>query len=354
MDMVYLIDEYYERFPERKNTIRPLFDKFIGTEKYLHEYTIDELNAEVSNWDALKMSSFKVRKNALSLYFDWLNKQGVDVDPNITKEIVFPEKEEKFLIYSTNEIHSLWDDYYLDIELNAIKNNKPVVLKPLLVCYVAGILAFYGLNKEQIMSLQLSDVQESGIIGYDLPLTKKDIEVLLRYKGYQAYDNGKKLIGTTYIRSTSPEPSDTILNMALRKSECSEDMSGVKTILNYNNLYLFGLFNRIFEYEKTHSPKLDNRNGAPDWFKKFINESGNSISKKEKSDATISKTKIKYIKYRTERIAYINIMTNQIKNVESMNKIMERFEKVINEINDNRIKNELFKIENSIKQLVKN
>lgn len=47
--MVYLIDEYYKQHPERENLIRPVFDKFISAEKYLHEMSLDELNEIVKD-----------------------------------------------------------------------------------------------------------------------------------------------------------------------------------------------------------------------------------------------------------------------------------------------------------------
>lgn len=351
--MVYLIDEYYKCYPDRVSNIKPLMDRFVDSEKYLHEYTLEELNAEVSTWDSLKMSTFKSRRRGLALYLYWLIQQGVEAHPEITKQIVFPQREEKFLIYSTDEIHSLWEDFLFDVQAVAVEDNVPFSPNSLLVCYVAGILSFYGMTRKQIMKLQLSDVQPDGIIGYELPLTPKDIEVLLRYKNYHKQDNGKALIGTTYIRSTIPDPDDLILTRALGKVKCSSEMTDVKKVLSCNKLYLLGIFNRIFEYEKTHEPKLDSRNGVPEWFLPFANEINSSKSEKSKSYSTVSMRKRDYIKYRTERIAYINVMTNQIKNVSSLNSIIERFDSVIQKVGDNDIRSELISIEKLLKQLVK-
>lgn len=345
--MVYLLDEYYKQHPERENLIRPVFDKFANAEKYIHEMSLDELNTIVADWKSLKTSTIEVRRSALALYLHWLKEQGIETNPDIVKGIAFSEKVYKCLVYSTDDIHKLWNEFLKDIDITAEKKHKVASTEPLLVCYVSGILGFYGMTKQQIMSLQLSDVQTNGINGYDLPLTQKDKEVLLRYKDFDTLANGQPLKGTGYIRSSRTEfPNESILNKALGKVECSDDMKYLMSFLTHSNLYKLGLMDRIFNYEKTHRPAVDNGFAIPDWFKQMINESMG----KETTLRTISQYKQEYISYRTERNAYTNVKGANINNI---NDIISELDSIINSITDIKLQNRLKVIEGKIKDLVK-
>jgi len=349
--MVYLIDEYYKQHPERENLIRPVFDKFISAEKYLHEMSLDELNEIVKDW-VQKPNTIEARRGALSLYLYWLKEQGINANPDIAKGIVFSERENQFLIYSTDDIHSIWKDFVRDIDITAEKKGKVSSTEPLLVCYVAGILGFYGMTKQQIMSLQLSDVQNDGIVGYDLPLTSKDKEVLLKYKDLDTLANRQPLLGTGYIRSSRTEhPNELILDKALGKVDCSQESKPLMSLLTYSSLYKLGLMGRVYEYEKTHRPTVDNGFTIPDWFKDMINESMGKVV----TLRTISQYKQNYIAYRTERNAYKNVLNNKVKyaNSQNVNDIIVKLDSIINSISDVKIQNELKNIQNQIRELVK-
>lgn len=353
--MVYMVDEYYKQYPHRESSIKPLLDKFVDSKKYLHEMSPEELNKEVSTWDALKQSTISLRRNELYLYLNWLKEKGINVNPNVAKEIIFPEKEIKFLIYSTDDIHNAWDDFIADVELTAEINHQPPYTDSLLVVHVAGILGFYGMTKQQIMSLQLSDVQSDGIIGYDLPLTQRDIDVLLKYKRFDTLANRMKLQGTGYIRSARTETPDTrVIDAALGKvkNKCSDEMKPYMKLLTYNNLYDFGVLNRIFEYEKTHRPHVENGGLIPQWFKEMLVKAndGNSIT-----DNTISKRKQEYIRYRTERIAYQNVLANKVKSVgvKSINDIINKIDIIINSISDENIIEQLKDVKRQVRELTK-
>lgn len=351
--MLYMIEEYYKQHPERESIVRPLLDRFVDSEKYLHEMSLEELNAEVATWDALKKSTFKIRRGGLYLYFDWLKEQGVNIDPEIARKIVFPEKEMKFLIYSTDDIHNAWDDFILDIEKTAEKNHKPPCVEPLLITHVAGILGFYGMTKQQILSLQLSDVQPDGIIGYDLPLTERDMDVLLEYKKFDTLANRMKLKGTGYIRSPRTEnPNERTIDAPLGKVECSEEMKPYMSVLTHKNLYKFGVLNKIFEYEKTHRPPVESGGMIPQWFKAMVNQYNDG---EKVSDNTMTKRKQEYIGYRTERIAYQTVLSNRVKSVgvKPINNIINKIDTIINSISDENIIEQLNEIKQQVKGLTK-
>lgn len=350
--MLYMVDEYYNEYPERISATRPLLDRFVDCEKYLHEMSLEELNAEVATWKELKKSTFKLRRYELCLYFEWLKNKGINVDPEIANKIVFPEREIKFLIYSTDDIHNAWEDFILDIEKTAEKNHERASIEPLLVAHVSGILGFYGLTPEQILELQLSDVQPTGIAGYDLPLTKRDIEVLLEYKNFDTLANRMKLKGTGYIRSPkNEEVKKKTINSAIGKIKCSEEMEVYKKILTHKNLYKYGLLNRIFEYEKTHRPPIENAGNTPQWFKDIINK----YSDKPASVNTITKRKQEYIAYRTERVAYQAVLSDRVKSVgvKSINDIVSKIDMVINSISDESIIEQLKDIKQRVRELTK-
>lgn len=351
--MLYLVDEYYKQHPERERIVKPLLDKFVDSEKYLHEYTLEELNAEVATWDALKKSTFKIRRSGLYLYFDWLKEQGVNVDPDIAKKIVFPEKDMKFLIYSTDDIHNAYNDLLLDIEKTAIENHKQPCTDPLLVSHVTSILAFYGMTKQQILSLQLSDIQPDGIIGYDLPLTEKDMDVLLKYKRFDRLQNRMWLKGTGYIRSPKTEfPNERSLDAPLGKVECSEETKFLAALLTHKNLYKFGILNRVFEYEKTHRPPIENGGTIPQWFKDIMAQANDN---KKVPDNTMTQRKLQYIAYRTERVAYQTVMSNKVKGVgvKPVNDIVNKLDAVIENVTDEKIIEQLKDIKDQIKKLIK-
>ena len=268
--MIYKYEEYAAANPKRPLQV---LNKFKDTEKYLHQMSVDEINSVVSSWDALVPGSVFNQKSAIKNYFVWLNTNGVSVDPDIVKDIKFPTKKEVYLIYSTEDIRYYWDLILKDAEKMSFKYNEQFNSQFYWMCQAVGILSFYGIKAEQILNLTLSDVQPDGIIGYDdLPLTDKDIYILLRYKNLKEYSGSQKLIGYKYIRSTkSEEISNKIyLNYSLVRIKCDEKYNYIKTLLTDSNLYKLGIYNRLFEYEIKNNVKLENNTKTPEWFTRIV------------------------------------------------------------------------------------
>ena len=316
--MVYLYDEFCQACPKISKTS---LNKFLKSEKNLHEMTLSELNEEVSKWRGLKSRSIGGQRANLIYYLKWLKSQGIDTDPEIMRQVEFPSQEEEYFIYSTADIHELWHKLFNELEKQAAIQNKVFSRKSYLVCYASGILSFYGLTSEQILGLNLSDVRTNGVYGYDINFTKEDLDILLEYKNLTVLENGKKLGGYKYVRTVEEHgdsASGRIINYALsRVKSQNKNNSIIRDIANkVTSTFLFecGVYNRIFNYEIEHNTEVQNQAFTPDWFVEFVNvfnrkqnDDGSSII----NDTSVCNYKKKYINYRTERKAYIKIMSQK-------------------------------------------
>ena len=208
------------------------------------------------------------------------------------------------------------------------------------ICYATGILAFYGLTDEQIINLQLSDVQPDGVIGYDLPLTEHDIDILLKYKNVTKFSNNMPLIGTTYVRSTrnASESIDSgFLSRPIWRVKLDDENNYLKSLLRVSNLYKLGLYDKIYQLEKETGQRIEINCITPQWFMDIVNKTKTSAITLSKKD---------YIEYRAERNSAkpkepVNI------SIEDKSKLITRFNELTKQMQD--LNNEL----NSIKDLIK-
>ena len=226
--MLYKFDEYVEQFPKRNvSTLK----KFAGEAKNLHEMATEEINAVILTWGAATSGTAANQKSIISLYFDWLAENGVAVTADIDS-IVIPIKSAEFLIYSSENLHEYWEKFFTSCERQATITGDFFSRDKYLTSYVAGILSFYGLTVEQILALDLSDVQRDGIIGYDLPLTQNDIDVLIEYKGLNELANNKKVSGHKYIRAAGVVNEDT-LDRGINHGACESKNKHLKRLLTF-------------------------------------------------------------------------------------------------------------------------
>lgn len=306
--MLYLIDEYIEQYPYRK--ILELL-RFKDCSKNLHEMTLDEVNTVVATWNAVIPSTAENTKRKIAQYLEWLGTQGVSIAFDIRK-VKFPLKKSNadHAIYSTRDIQKYYDILYASIERNATKNGTNGSVSSLLRCHAAGILAFYGLSDEEILHLDLSDVQSYGVIGYDLPLTNDDIEILMRYKNLDRYDNNRNLKGTKYIRNANNDGvlENSSLNRPLIIACAEEEHSYVKTLLNTSQLNLFGKFDRAYNEEKKRGEKITMGGKTPQWFDDIFHLKVNWLTKRKKEYIAYRDTRDKKFSKDivVERIAEIN------------------------------------------------
>lgn len=247
--MIYKFEEYVEAFPKKNvSTLK----KFVGEAKNLHEMSTEEINAIIATWGAATSGTAANQKSIISLYFDWLTENGVTVAANIDS-IVIPIKSAEFLIYSSENLHEYWEKFFTSCERQSAITGDFFSRDKYLTSYVASILSFYGLTSEQILALDLSDVQKDGIIGYDLPLTQTDIDVLLEYKGLNELANNKKVSGHKYIRAAGVVNEDTLYKKDYEAYRAERMEYEAK-----NNAEYVAKIDKAFEQlEKVAEPKPD-------------------------------------------------------------------------------------------------
>lgn len=293
--MVYKFNEYVAAFPKKPVSI---LKKFESESKNLHEMSTKEINAIIASWGGTTPATAMNRKSMIKLYLDWLAETGVSVKAN-PEEIVVPVKNAEFFIYTSEILHEYWDRYFKSCEREAAKLGEFHSRARYLTSYVSNILSFYGLTAKQILALDLSDVQPSGIANYDIPLTQTDIDVLLEYKGLNELANNKKVSGTKYIRSAGTVTEDT-LDYGISHGACGEDVKALKRILTCKNVYKLGRYAEIYAEEKRTGKLVDLSNRAipADWFIKQIG----LIVGGEVKPARITAYKKDYEAYRSERM----------------------------------------------------
>lgn len=295
--MLYLISNYINENPRKKEKNFWELLRFEKTSKYLHEMTIDEVNEETSKWSPVSKDTAVKTKFKISQYLKWLESKC----DNITiafdvKDVVLPIKETVSAeIYSTKDIRHYYELLELSLNRMATKNGTSLSTNYLLMVKAAGILAFYGLSDEQILALDLSDVTESGVAGYDLPLTQCDIDALLEYKNLERFDNHKILKGSKYIRTVTPntQPDVSFLNSPFKYMEVEGGYKYLTTALRTQQLNLVGKFDRVYREEKSRSEDIAKTRSIPQWFADIFNVSKNWLTKMKKE----------YLEYRNKRDA---------------------------------------------------
>lgn len=296
--MIYKFDVYMAEHPTKYfSTLK----KFINEPKNLHEMETAEINEIIASWGSVASGSATNYKSEIKLYLNWLAENGVDVKAN-PQDIVVPVKAAEYFIYSSENLHEYWEKYLASCEREATKTGEYHSRARYLTSYAAHILSFYGLTVEQIIALNIDDVQADGVVGYDLPLTQKDIEVLLEYKHLSEFANNKKMKGEKYIRSTTGVVKKETLDYSVTRGACGEDIKYLKRILTCYNLYKLGRFAEIYMTEKRDGELVDLSYRAipADW---FIEQIGLIIGN-EVSSQSLTLYKKCYKTYRAERMAY--------------------------------------------------
>lgn len=294
--MIFKFDEYVKAYPNR---VVSALKKFDDIAKNLHEMSTSEVNAITEKWSATTEATAANLRNMVKLYFDWLENQSIKVVPSIS-DIVFPVKQTQFLVYDSETLHATWDKLLLSCERKATLDGTTGTEDRLLVTYAAGILAFYGLTTEQILALDLSDVQKDGVLGYDLPLTEKDIEILLKYKSLTRFKNNQVLTGTKYIRAVY-EVSAEIIDRPLGIVKCCDSEKYLASILTHKNLAKLGAYSRIYDVEQSTEPlNLSEQYALPEWFFEELEK----VTGKKIVNTRRSSYKKDYKAYRDERRAY--------------------------------------------------
>lgn len=311
--MLYLISDYINGEPPKKEKNLLELLRFEKTDKFLHEMTIEEVNAETANWSPVNKETAVKVKSKISQYLKWLSDRNVDIAFN-AKDIVLPLKETVSVeIYSTKDIYHYYELLELSINRMATRNGTSFSGNYLLMAKAAGMLAFYGLSDEQILALDLSDISKDGVADYNLPLTQRDIDTLLAYKHLERYDNNKTLKGTKYIRTVTPDvlPNAAFLNTAFKFIKVEDEYKYLLTVLRTSQLNLFGKFDKVYREEKMRGEDIASTRQIPQWFADIFNVSKNWLTKMKKE----------YLEYCDKRNA-LEVSVNKKENEAIMQKIV--------------------------------
>lgn len=330
--LLYLISDYFNDYPHRKEQNLELL-RFEKANKYLHEMTIAEINAETSKWSPVSKETALKTKQKIAAYLEWLTKKCNDITIQFkVKDIVIPlKKEVTIAIYSTKDIQKYYDILATTIERKAALDGTNASTNIFKMCHAAGILAFYGLTDEQILALDLSDVQPDGVKGYNLPLTEEDINILMAYKYMQSYDNYRKLKGTKYIRPATSDGTTIdayFLNRPLSRIELEEKYIYIKTLLKTSQLNLFGKFDTVYHKEIEYGETIPDTGKIPDWFKHIFMVSPNWLTKirKQYVEYRDARNANKEVKERSNK-AVMDQLDNIYSKIEELNKEAEKLRK---------------------------
>lgn len=287
--MLYLFDDYISEAPNKNSSI---FGKFQDLQKNLHEMSVEEIDDVLSD-EEYTANTIQNYRSYLRSYLDWLLAHGVDCDLSIADKIKFNESKAQYLIFSADDIHKQYEILFdFAKELYGAKFTRTTYF----LSYAAGILAFYGINPEDILKLDYDAISKNGVRGYELPLSKKDIDVLLSYQAYKGR-SGKLGFGGKYIRTEKPklELKPEYMSRPIWKLKYDKEHAYLQQILNVVYLYKLGRFARMYERELTSPEKISMLCKNPKWFTDEFSEYN--------SQAALTNVKKDYLAYKAEREA---------------------------------------------------
>lgn len=353
--MLYLFNEYKASHP--KNKVSTLI-KFENYPKNLHELTLEEFNSIVREWTPANAGTVNNWKSQIVNYLQYLKHNNCKVNIDVVRKADYNIAKKEYLIYSTVDIRHYYNVLFNVIEQQNARSDTRIDKQRFYVCYAAGLLSFYGLTEEQILSLDLSDVQPDGIVGYNIDIDKEDMDILLTYKNIKTMSNNMPLIGTKYIRSTRKDNVDVrYLSHSISRIQLDEEHEYLKDILRVKNLYLMGIFNNVYQMEIKKQEFITKQQKTPQFFLELteLEHTWSSIVCLRKSE---------YLAYRKERDAKAkqnakqnNESVSETKKIESndnsneldaltnkLNKALQDFGDLANTINE--LKSEIEKVKN--------
>lgn len=287
--MLYLIDLYMKEYPHKQ--INELL-KFAEAKENLHEMTTEKVNSLTAKWEAVEPAVALSIKRKIAHYLDWLSEKGIDVKLEAKNIEIHTIARDSVGIYSTDDIQKYFDILVNAIEKTVAKSGKEIPTNFLKMSRAIGILAFYGLSEEEIISLRRDDVSINGVRGYNLPLTSKDIDTLLAYKNLTTFNNGQDLKGSGYVRmSSSYTVTVKYLNRYLHDLKIDDEYAFLKDVLKTSRLNTFGKFDIAYREEKKRGEIIAVNARTPQWFADIFKVSVNWLTKMKKE----------YIAYRDRR-----------------------------------------------------
>ena len=266
--MLYLFDEYQNSDHSARLAF---FKPFIGGDTYLHEMSAKEIT---SYFPKMSKATIRQKVNAFNRYFNWLRKNGIPVETELSVSDFSAFKYEKQYIYSIDDFYDSWDKLIWAVKKCRAKNNMTYNEDNYVAIEVVCLLLWYGIKLEDIINIKLKDVIKTGISGYQqIQFDAKTLLLFQKYKsmtgitisrGTSEKDAFGEFTQDTFIRNIGKTPVDEqyiIVNLT-RFITVEEEDKWLKNLFSIKNIYDSGMFTKIYNklggYDYTEKVKVGN------------------------------------------------------------------------------------------------
>lgn len=166
------------------------------------------------------------------------------------------ENDKQKYIYDSTDFYEKWDRLIESATKSREQRGKDFDPKIYDTSLAIAVLSFYGLTGDEILSLKLEDVTDSGIRGFDIDFDERSLEFLKEYKYADGFtkSNGNVVHPipykqNTFIRSTHQKPvsKNTIKDsFNYEKIRLLPDDSWLRDLFKVSNLESAGKFCRLY------------------------------------------------------------------------------------------------------------
>lgn len=166
------------------------------------------------------------------------------------------ENDKQKYIYDSTDFYEKWDRLIESATKSREQRGKDFDPKIYDTSLAIAILTFYGLTGDEILSLKLEDVTDSGIKEFDIDFDERSLEFLKEYKYADGFtkSNGNVVHPipykqNTFIRSTHQKPvsKNTIKDsFNYAKIKLLPDDSWLRDLFKVSNLESAGKFCRLY------------------------------------------------------------------------------------------------------------
>lgn len=268
-----LLEEFRHAAETRGRSVKPLLSMIAGLAEYekklgksVLDFTTDNFIDFLSQYQGTNRRSMRNQKSYLNAYLDWLEQRGYPaahaaemLDPVTYDDLSLDHAFAKYYFRDFDSLKS-----HLSDRIEAALEQGYIDPHVFDTQVVALYLAWFGLNKEEVLSLEKSALPESGnrldLPGKTLDLPGAVMELLRAYAKAEGFERTKAKDGS-YVEFCSYKASKYLLRSI--KSDCLSDnalRSSINTLnvadpegkaFSFSKVYWSGVFSRIHSEELT-------------------------------------------------------------------------------------------------------
>lgn len=268
-----LLKEFRSAVEARGRSVKPLLSMITGLASYekklgkpVLEFTTDNFIDFLSQYQGTNRRSMRNQKSYLNTYLDWLTQQGYPaahaaemLDPVTYDDLSLDHAFSKYYFRDFDSLKShLFNRVEAALEQGYI---DPHVFDTQIV---ALFLAWFGLNKEEVLALEKSDLPPAGnrleVSGKVLELPGPVMDLLRAYAKAEGFERTKVKDGS-YVEFCTYKPSSYLLR-SIKSSRLSDNAlrSSINTLnvadpegkaFSFSKVYWSGVFSRIHGEELT-------------------------------------------------------------------------------------------------------